>query len=94
MPVILITSHHGTALQHDLYAVGDVVETPIGNQELRARLRGILKKHSRMAKVHPKLQPALHRVASHVLPELHDPVTGRLDAGRIADYLGIHWLLS
>ncbi len=89
VPVILIASHHGTALQHELYAVGDVVETPIENQELRARLRGILKKHSRMARVHPKVQPALHPVASHVLPELHDPVTGRLDAGRIADYLGI-----
>jgi CheY-like chemotaxis protein len=89
VPVILIASHHGTALQHELYAVGDVVETPIENQELRARLRGILKKHSRMARVHTKMQSALHPVASHVLPELHDPVTGRLDAGRIAAYLGI-----
>jgi DNA-binding response OmpR family regulator len=89
VPVILIASHHGTALQHELYAVGDVLETPIESQDLRARLRGILKKHSRMARVHPKVQPGLHRVAAHVLPELHDPVTGRLDAGRIADYLGI-----
>jgi DNA-binding response OmpR family regulator len=89
VPMVLITSHHGIALQHDLYAVGDVVETPIENQELRARLRGILKRQSRMSRVYRKLQVGAHPVASHVLPDLHDPVTGRLDAGRMAEYLGI-----
>jgi len=89
VPLILITGHHEPALRHELYAVGDVVETPIENQELRARLRGILKRHSRMSKTQPKSQVALPPVAAHVVPELHDPAIGRLDAGRIADYLGI-----
>jgi DNA-binding response OmpR family regulator len=87
--VILITGHQGTAFQRSLYAVGDVVETPIENQELRARLRGILKRHSRTSRVHPKLRVGVPPVASHVLPELHNPPTGRLDAGRIAAYVGI-----
>jgi CheY-like chemotaxis protein len=89
VPMILIAGNHDAALEHDLYAVGDVVETPIENHELRAHLRGILKKHSRMSRVHAKPQFASHPVASHVLADLHDPVTGRLDAGRVAEYLGV-----
>ena len=89
VPVILITGHHGSALQHELYAVGDVLETPIADKDLTARLRGILKRHSRMLRMQPKLRVALPSVASHVVPELHDPASGRLDAGRIAEYLGI-----
>jgi len=85
MPVILITANETVALKHDLYSVGDVVPGPIANKDLRTRIRGILKRRSRT----PRAQRwASHPVASHVLPELHDPVTGRLDAGRIAEFLG------
>jgi CheY-like chemotaxis protein len=89
MPVILITGDKATALKHDLYSLGDVVQAPIANQDFKARIRGILKRRSRTVLAHRKLQLSSHPIASHVLAELHDPSTGRLDAGRIAEYLGV-----
>jgi CheY-like chemotaxis protein len=87
MPVILLTANETVALKHDLYSVGDVVPGPIANKDLKTRIRGILKRRSRISRAQPR-RWASHPVASHVLPELHDPVTGRLDAGRIAAFLG------
>jgi hypothetical protein len=68
-------------VKHGLYFFGDVVQASVEDRALRARVRGILKRHSRAA---------LRRipVSSHVLAELHDPETGRLDASRIASFLG------
>jgi DNA-binding response OmpR family regulator len=89
VPVILLTAHHGTAMRHDLYAVGDVVSEPLANEELRARIQGLLRRERRRPGVGRGRQVASHPVASHVLPELHDPSSGRLDAKRTAEYLGV-----
>lgn len=81
LPIIMITANEAVAVKHGLYFFGDVVQASVEDRALRARVRGILKRHSR---------GALRRipVSSHVLGELHDPETGRLDAGRIASFLG------
>jgi DNA-binding response OmpR family regulator len=81
LPIIMITANEAVAVKHGLYFFGDVVQASVEDRALRARVRGILKRHSRAA---------LRRipVSSHVLAELHDPETGRLDAGRIASFLG------
>jgi CheY-like chemotaxis protein len=87
VPVLLLTSRHAIAMRHDLYAVGDVVSTPLANDELKARIRGLLKRQRRMPG--RGRQAASHSVASHVLPELHERSNGRLDARKIAEYLGV-----
>jgi CheY-like chemotaxis protein len=87
-PVIFITASSSIALKHDLYSVGDVVEGPIASETFQARIRGILKRWQlRQQGMAKAILP--QRVASHVIPELHDPSTGRLSASRIAEFLGI-----
>jgi DNA-binding response OmpR family regulator len=81
LPIIMITANEAVAVKHGLYSFGDVVQSSVENRALRARVRGILKRHSR----EPRLRVS---VSSHVLAELHDPETGRLDASRIASFLG------
>jgi DNA-binding response OmpR family regulator len=89
VPVLLLTSRHAIAMRHDLYAVGDVVSAPLANDELRARIRGLLTRQRRMPGVGRGRQAVSQSVASHVLPELHARSSGRLDARNIAEYLGI-----
>jgi len=81
LPIIMITADEAVAVKHGLYFFGEVVQASVEDRALKARVRGILKRHSR---------GALRRmsVSSHVLAELHDPETGRLDAGRIGSFLG------
>jgi len=88
LPVIFITANESVALKHDLYSVGDVVQGPVASETFQARIRGILKRWQSRAQGLPKgtLSPGF---ASHVIPELHDPATGRLSASRIAEFLGI-----
>jgi len=81
LPIIMITANEAVAVKHGLYSFGDVVQASVENRALRARVRGILRRHSR----EPRQRGS---VSSHVLAELHDPETGRLDAGRIASFLG------
>jgi CheY-like chemotaxis protein len=83
-PLLLITANEAMAVKHDLYYFGDVIQASAGDRALRARVRGILKRHSR----EPRKRASSHPVSSHVLAELHDPETGRLDASRIASFLG------
>jgi DNA-binding response OmpR family regulator len=82
LPIIMITANEAVAVKHGLYSFGDVVQASVENRALRARVRGILKRHSRDSRQRVS-------VSSHVLAELHDPETGRLDAGRIASFLGV-----
>ena len=89
LPLILITASQSLALKHDLYSVGDVIEGPVLNQTLQARIRGILKRRQWRSQGSGKVPLAQQRVASHVLPELHDRATGRLSASRIAEFLGV-----
>jgi len=86
---ILFITDHRAAIKHDLYSLGDVAQAPVSNQEFTARVRGILKRHSRTLRARGAEQFTSHPVTAHVMPELHDLSTGRLDAGRIADFLGI-----
>ena len=72
-----------------MYSLGDVVEAPIADRDFKARIRGILKRRSRKEQAQRQSQFRSHRIAAHVLPELHDPSSGRLDARRIAEYLGV-----
>jgi len=81
LPIIMITANEAVAVKHGLYSFGDVVPSSVEDGALRARVRGILKRHSR----EPRQRAS---VSAHVLAELHDPKTGRLDAGRIASFLG------
>jgi DNA-binding response OmpR family regulator len=81
LPIIMITANEAVAVKHGLYSFGDVVQVSVENRALRARVRGILKRYAR----EPRQRVS---VSSHVLAELHDPETGRLDAGRIASFLG------
>jgi DNA-binding response OmpR family regulator len=84
MKVFVLTASETTAMKHDLYALGDVVP-PVPEKALLGRLRGILTR--RTSKAHPLPRPVTP-VNAHVLADLHDPETGRLDASRIASYLG------
>ena len=86
LPIILITSSESAAVKHGLYSFGDVVQASVEDRALRARIRGILKRHPREPRQRPSLPS--HPVGSHVLSELHDPNTGRLDASRMASFLG------
>lgn len=81
LPIIMITANEAVAVKHELYSFGDVVPASVEDRALRARVRGILKRHSR----EPRRRVS---VSSHVFAELHDPATGRLDAARIASFLG------
>src|SRR5258707_6031626 len=83
LPIIVITANESVAREHDLYSLGDVLQAPITDQALKAHIQGILKRRSRRMSA----KGSTHPIASHVLSELHDPVTGRLDAGRIAGFL-------
>jgi CheY-like chemotaxis protein len=89
LSVLLITHHSTAAIKHDLYSFGDVVQAPVSNREFKARVRGILNRHSRTLRAREGEQFPSHPITAHVMPELHDPSTGRLDAGRIAEFLGI-----
>jgi CheY-like chemotaxis protein len=89
LPVLLITANQALALKHDLYSVGDVVEGPVSHDTLLARIRGILKRRQSRSVGPAKVFSAQQRVSSHVVPELHDPVSGRLSASRIAEFLGV-----
>jgi DNA-binding response OmpR family regulator len=86
LPVILLAVSETIALKHDLYSVGDVVPTPVPDEALLARVRGILQRHKHGR--HVGVAAPVHPVSSHVLVELHDPETGRLDAGRMAEFVG------
>jgi len=87
--ILFITSHRSAAIKHGLYSLGDVAEAPVSNQEFRARVRGMLKRHSFRIHTPEKKEFSAHPIAAHVLAELHDPDSGRLDAGRIAEFLGV-----
>jgi CheY-like chemotaxis protein len=87
--VLFITAHRSAAIKHGLYSLGDVAEAPVSNQEFRARVRGMLKRRSRRIHRSEKNEFSAHPIAAHVLAELHDPDSGRLDAGRIAAFLGV-----
>lgn len=89
LSVLFITAHRTAAIKHDLYSLGEVVQGPVSDQDIKARVRGILVRRARAARTPEKEQIASHPIAAHVLPELHDPGTGRLDAGRIAEFIGI-----
>jgi DNA-binding response OmpR family regulator len=88
LPVILLTVSETIALKHDLYSVGDVVPAPVPDKALLARVRGILQRHTQKHSRRGRVPAVVHPVSSHVLGELHDPETGRLDAGRMASFLG------
>jgi len=85
LSVVVLTASETTAMKHDLYALGDVVP-PVPEKALLGRLRGILAR--RTPKVPARVSAAVQAVNAHVRAELHDPETGRLDASRIASYLG------
>jgi DNA-binding response OmpR family regulator len=87
LSIVVLTATETTAMKHDLYALGDVVP-PVPNKALLGRLRGILARRTPKARQPARIPPAVHSVNAHVLPELHNPETGRLDASRIASYLG------
>lgn len=87
LPVIVLTATESTAMKHDLYAFGDVVP-PAPNKALLGRLRGILARRTPKTRQAARVSPPLLPVNAHVLAELHEPETGRLDASRIASYLG------
>src|ERR1700687_2067213 len=42
LPVILITANETVAREHDLYSLGDVLQSPITDQALKAHIQGIL----------------------------------------------------
>ena len=52
--------------------------------------RGMLHRHSRRRGRSDSISTSVRSVGAHVLHEIHDPKTGRLDAGRMASFLGTH----
>jgi len=67
----------------------DFIEAPLNRKRLAARIIEIkanLAKRPKASKV-PMFDPPV--LTSHMLVDLHEPSSGRLDAGRIAEYLGI-----
>jgi DNA-binding response OmpR family regulator len=81
LPIIMLTANEEVAVKYGLYSFGDVVPASVEDRALRSRVRGILRRRSG----DPRQRVS---VSSHVVAELHDPETGRLDAGRIASFLG------
>ena len=86
LSLVVLTATETDAMKHDLYALGDVVP-PTPNKALLGRLRGILARRTPRARRPVQVRP-VQSVNAHVLAELHNPETGRLDASRIASYLG------
>jgi len=86
--IILLTANESAAVRHNLYSFGDVIAGAVETTAFQARFRGILERHSRENQRRVRVASSAHPVSSHVLAELHDPETGRLDAGRIASFLG------
>jgi DNA-binding response OmpR family regulator len=86
--IILLTANESAAVRHNLYSFGDVIAGAVETTAFQARFRGILERHSRENQRRVRVASSAHPVSSHVLAELHDPESGRLDAGRIASFLG------
>lgn len=88
LPVVVLAVSETTALKHDLYALGDVVSPPIPDKALMARVRARLHMRGRKDGRRDFAMPRRRAVGAHVVPEIHEPKTGRLDAGRMATFLG------
>jgi CheY-like chemotaxis protein len=88
VPIILLTANEPAAVRHNLYSFGDVIPGAVETTAFQARFRGILERHFRQHERRARVASSAHPVSAHVLAELHDPETGRLDASRIASFLG------
>jgi CheY-like chemotaxis protein len=66
----------------------DFVVQPFEPGELQVRVDRAIRHKGLTRVVAPRRKPGTRRAAT-VLPELHDPHTGRLDAKRVADYLDV-----
>jgi len=88
--VLLLTDAEPTSRQLSTYGGMDFFVAPLNRKRLAARITEIkanLPKRPRGTSV-PMLNSS-HALTSHMLADLHDPSSGRLDAGRIADYLDV-----
>jgi CheY-like chemotaxis protein len=87
--VLLLTDAKPTSRQLSTYGGMDFFVAPLNRKRLAARIIEIkanLAKRPKGTNV-PMLDS--HALTSHMLVDLHEPSSGRLDAGRIAEYLGI-----
>jgi len=80
LPVVVLTATKTEANKALAHGADDYVLKPFHSKELLLRVRSLLNK-SRIADAQNALRVTLQ--------ELHDQGTGRLDAKRIADYLGV-----
>jgi CheY-like chemotaxis protein len=87
--VLFISANETMAVKSDLYSLGEVVPSEVPDEALKERIRGLLQRRASNRQRQPGRILSAHSVASHVLPELHDPESGRLDAGRITTLLGV-----
>jgi CheY-like chemotaxis protein len=87
--VLFISANETMAVKSDLYSLGEVVPSGVPDEALKERIRGLLQRLASNRQRQPGRILSAHSVASHVLPELHEPESGRLDAGRITTLLAV-----
>ncbi len=91
LPIILLTAGSTSpSVERKAQKVGASVFStkPFNADRFVRRIRSIIR--NRLAKQFPEgLTPAFQSLTAHLLPDLNDPATGRLDAKRIANHLAI-----
>lgn len=93
VPVLVLTaSVPGESLRRVLeFGHCDYVRKPFEIFELKHRVQSLLQAHARVERENPshRASPAPQPAIQPLLPELHDDESGRIDAQKVAVYLGI-----
>jgi len=86
---LLALTGEATVKEGQFGEVDAVPVKPFDEKRLKEAIKRALWIH-RAQHLHPAREPwGRHSPAAHVVRDLHDPETGRLDARRIADYLAV-----
>jgi DNA-binding response OmpR family regulator len=90
VPIMFLTGHPVLlTVQNAAQHLGATVfqTKPFNRNELARRIRDAMAHGTRPLTEGPS--SVFDSLMAHLLPDLHDPTTGRLDARRVADYLSI-----
>jgi CheY-like chemotaxis protein len=87
--VLLLTVAKPTSRQLSTYGAMDFLVAPLNRNRLAARINELRAKQSKRPKGINVSMLDSHALTMHMLADLHEPITGRLDARRIAKYLDI-----
>lgn len=82
--IILLSSGEPTKSERSLIHAYDFLMKPIDRNKLISHVKELIRKKQQSKRAFPS-----NTLTEHMLADLHDPATGRLDAKLIADYLAI-----